>query len=293
MKITNLDKANTLIQALPYIQKYNNKVIVVKYGGNAMKNKSLKESVIKDIVLMSCVGIKVVLVHGGGPEIDKALKKIGKTSEFINGLRYTDEETMEIVQMVLAGKINKELVALINNNGGNAVGLCGIDGNMIKSSKKESAINLGYVGDIDSINSKVIKDSLKNNYISVVSTIAMGNDGKIYNVNADIAAAKIASALKVEKIILLTDVPGLLLDVNDNDTIISKINKNNLQKLIKDGTIKGGMIPKIECCIDSLENGVLKAHIIDGRIPHTILLELFSENGIGTMIEKEGSTDEL
>lgn len=293
MKITNLDKANTLIQALPYIQKYNNKVIVVKYGGNAMKNKSLKESVIKDIVLMSCVGIKVVLVHGGGPEIDKALKKIGKTSEFINGLRYTDEETMEIVQMVLAGKINKELVALINNNGGNAVGLCGIDGNMIKSSKKESAIDLGYVGDIDSINSKVIKDSLKNNYISVVSTIAMGNDGKIYNVNADIAAAKIASALKAEKIILLTDVPGLLLDVNDNDTIISKINKNNLQKLIKDGTIKGGMIPKIECCIDSLENGVLKAHIIDGRIPHTILLELFSENGIGTMIEKEGSTDEL
>lgn len=293
MKITNLDKANTLIQALPYIQKYNNKVIVVKYGGNAMKNKSLKESVIKDIVLMSCVGIKVVLVHGGGPEIDKALKKIGKTSEFINGLRYTDEETMEIVQMVLAGKINKELVALINNNGGNAIGLCGIDGNMIKSSKKQSAIDLGYVGDIDSINSKVIKDSLKNNYISVVSTISMGNDGKIYNVNADIAAAKIASALKAEKIILLTDVPGLLLDVNDNDTIISKINKNNLQKLIKDGTIKGGMIPKIECCMDSLDNGVLKAHIIDGRIPHTILLELFSENGIGTMIEKEGSTDEL
>ncbi|WP_066873623.1 acetylglutamate kinase [Clostridium mediterraneense] len=293
MKITNLDKANTLIQALPYIQKYNNKVIVVKYGGNAMKNKSLKESVIKDIVLMSCVGIKVVLVHGGGPEIDKALKKIGKTSEFINGLRYTDEETMEIVQMVLAGKINKELVALINNNGGNAVGLCGIDGNMIKTSKKESAIDLGYVGDIDSINSKVIKDSLKNNYISVVSTIAMGNDGKIYNVNADIAAAKIASALKAEKIILLTDVPGLLLDVNDNDTIISKINKNNLEKLIKDGTIKGGMIPKIECCIDSLDNGVIKAHIIDGRIPHTILLELFSENGIGTMIEKEGNTDEL
>lgn len=293
MKITNLDKANTLIQALPYIQKYNNKVIVVKYGGNAMKNKSLKESVIKDIVLMSCVGIKVVLVHGGGPEIDKALKKIGKTSEFINGLRYTDEETMEIVQMVLAGKINKELVALINNNGGNAIGLCGIDGNMIKSSKKQSAIDLGYVGDIDSINSKVIKDSLKNNYISVVATISMGNDGKIYNVNADIAAAKIASALKAEKIILLTDVPGLLLDVNDNDTIISKINKNNLQKLIKDGTIKGGMIPKIECCMDSLDNGVLKAHIIDGRIPHTILLELFSENGIGTMIEKEGSTDEL
>ena len=293
MKITNLDKANTLIQALPYIQKYNNKVIVVKYGGNAMKNKSLKESVIKDIVLMSCVGIKVVLVHGGGPEIDKALKKIGKTSEFINGLRYTDEETMEIVQMVLAGKINKELVAIINNNGGNAVGLCGIDGNMIKSSKKESDVDLGYVGDIDSSDSKVIKDSLKNGYISVVSTIAMGSDGKIYNVNADIAAAKIASELKAEKIILLTDVPGLLLDVNDNDTIISKINKNNLQKLIKDGTIKGGMIPKIECCIDSLDNGVFKAHIIDGRIPHTILLELFSENGIGTMIEKEGNADEL
>ncbi|MGL4655604.1 MAG: acetylglutamate kinase [Sarcina sp.] len=285
MKISNLDKANTLIQALPYIQEYNNKVIVVKYGGNAMKNKTLKEAVIKDIILMSCVGIKVVLVHGGGPDIDKVLKKVGKKPEFIDGLRYTDEETMEVVQMVLAGKVNKELVKLINSNGGNAIGLCGIDGNMIKSEKKESEVDLGFVGEITDINSKVILDSLRNNYISVVATVALGIDGNIYNINADIAAAKIAAAIGAEKIILLTDVPGLMLDIEDNDTLISNIDKRNLYRLINDGIIKGGMIPKIECCIDALEQGVEKAHIIDGRIPHTILLELFSETGIGTMIE--------
>ncbi|MGL4451699.1 MAG: acetylglutamate kinase [Sarcina sp.] len=285
MKISNLDKANTLIQALPYIQEYNNKVIVVKYGGNAMKNKTLKEAVIKDIILMSCVGIKVVLVHGGGPDIDKVLKKLGKKPEFIDGLRYTDKETMEVVQMVLAGKVNKELVTLINNNGGNAIGLCGIDGNMIKSEKKNSEIDLGYVGEITNINSKVILDSLQNDYISVVATVALGEEGNIYNINADIAAAKIAAAIGAEKIILLTDVPGLLLDIEDNDTLISNINKKNLYRLINDGIIKGGMIPKIECCIDALEQGVERAHIIDGRIPHTILLELFSETGIGTMIE--------
>ena len=285
MKMSNLDKANTLIQALPYIQKLNGKVIVVKYGGNAMKNKTLKEAVIKDIILMSCVGIKVVLVHGGGPDINKVLNKFGKKSEFIDGLRYTDEETMEVVQMVLVGKVNKELVGLINSNGGNAIGLCGVDGNMIVGSKKKSAIDLGFVGDIDKINSKVLFDALDNNYISVVATVAIGENGETYNVNADTAAAKIASAIKAEKIMLLTDVPGLLLDIEDNDTVISKISINELNKLIDDGTIKGGMIPKIECCINSLNDGVSKAHIIDGRIPHTILLELFSESGIGTMIE--------
>ncbi|WP_297437138.1 acetylglutamate kinase [uncultured Clostridium sp.] len=283
--MSNLDKANTLIQALPYIQKLNGKVIVVKYGGNAMKNKTLKEAVIKDIILMSCVGIKVVLVHGGGPDINKVLNKFGKKSEFIDGLRYTDEETMEVVQMVLVGKVNKELVGLINSNGGNAIGLCGVDGNMIVGSKKKSAIDLGFVGDIDKINSKVLFDALDNNYISVVATVAIGENGETYNVNADTAAAKIASAIKAEKIMLLTDVPGLLLDIEDNDTVISKISVNDLKSLINDGTIKGGMIPKIECCINSLNDGVSKAHIIDGRIPHTILLELFSESGIGTMIE--------
>ncbi|MGL4761314.1 MAG: acetylglutamate kinase [Sarcina sp.] len=293
MKISNLDKANTLIQALPYIQEYNDKVIVVKYGGNAMKNETLKEAVIKDIILMSCVGIKVVLVHGGGPDINKVLKKIGKESEFIDGLRYTDKETMEVVQMVLAGKVNKELVALINKNGGNAIGLCGIDGNMIKSEKKITNVDLGYVGDIVNIDSKVILDSLKNNYISVVATVALGEDGNVYNINADTAAAKIAAAINAEKIMLLTDVPGLMLDIEDNDTLISNINRKNLYKLISDGIIKGGMIPKIECCMDALENGVEKAHIIDGRIPHTILLELFSETGVGTMIEiGEGETNE-
>ncbi|MGL4991039.1 MAG: acetylglutamate kinase [Sarcina sp.] len=285
MKKSDLDKVNILIQALPFIQKYNNKVIVVKYGGNAMKNESLKESVIKDIVLMSCVGIKVVLVHGGGPDINKFLKKSGKEIEFINGLRYTDKETMEIVQMVLAGKINKELVALINKNGGNAVGLCGIDGNMIISEKKSSNVDLGFVGEIIDVNSKVILDALKNNYISVVATISLGEDGNIYNINADIAAAKIAKKINAEKIILLTDVPGLLLDIEDNETLISRISISNVKKLMDDGIIKGGMIPKIECCIDAVDSGVSKAHIIDGRTPHTILLELFSDNGIGTMIE--------
>lgn len=285
MKKSDLDRANVLIQALPFIQKYNNKVIVVKYGGNAMKNESLKESVIKDIVLMSCVGIKVVLVHGGGPDIDKFLEKNGKEIEFINGLRYTDKETMEIVQMVLAGKVNKELVALINKSGGNAVGLCGIDGNMIISEKKSSDIDLGFVGEIIDINSKVILDALKNNYTSVVATVSLGEDGNIYNINADIAAAKIAKKINAEKIILLTDVPGILLDIEDNETLISKISVSKVQKLIEDKIINGGMIPKIECCIDAITNGVNKAHIIDGRTPHTILLELFSDNGIGTMIE--------
>lgn len=286
MKISNLTRANTLIQALPYIQEYREKVIVVKYGGNAMQNLSLEEAVIKDIILMNCVGIKVVLVHGGGPDIDKILKKIGKKTEFINGLRYTDEESMEIVQMVLAGKVNKELVSLINKNGGKALGLCGIDGAMIKAKKKVCEIDYGYVGEIEEINTEAIKNALEKNYISVISTIAYGEDGKAYNINADIAAAKIAGALKAEKLIILTDVQGILRDIEDEDTLISNIHLNELDSIIESKVIKGGMIPKIECCKTAILNGVKKAHIIDGRIPHTILLELFSHNGVGTMIEK-------
>lgn len=285
MKISNLTRANTLIQALPYIQEYRGKVIVVKYGGNAMQSIGLEEAVIKDIILMNCVGIKVVLVHGGGPDIEKMLKKIGKNSEFINGLRYTDEETMEIVQMVLAGKVNKELVSLINKNGGKAIGLCGIDGAMIKASKKEAEVDYGYVGEIDNINIEVIENALEKNYISVISTVAYGDDGKAYNINADIAASKIASSLKAEKLIILTDVQGILKDIEDEDTLISNITVNGLNDLIKENIIKGGMIPKIDCCKSALMNGVARAHIIDGRIPHTILLELFSHNGVGTMIE--------
>ncbi|WP_055070661.1 acetylglutamate kinase [Clostridium massiliamazoniense] len=286
MKISNLTRANTLIQALPYIQEYREKVIVVKYGGNAMQSMSLEEAVIKDIILMNCVGIKVVLVHGGGPDIDNMLKKVGKKSEFINGLRYTDEETMEIVQMVLAGKVNKELVALINKNGGKALGLCGIDGAMIKANKKISNMDYGYVGEIEEINTEVISSALEKNYISVISTIAYGDDGKAYNINADIAAAKIAGALKAEKLIILTDVQGILRDIEDEDTLISNIHLKELDTIIENKIIKGGMIPKIECCKSAIINGVKKAHIIDGRIPHTILLELFSRNGVGTMIEK-------
>ena len=286
MKISNLTRANTLIQALPYIQEYREKVIVVKYGGNAMQNLSLEEAVIKDIILMNCVGIKVVLVHGGGPDIDKILKKIGKKTEFINGLRYTDEESMEIVQMVLAGKVNKELVSLINKNGGKALGLCGIDGAMIKAKKKVCEIDYGYVGEIEEINTEAIKNALEKNYISVISTVAYGEDGKAYNINADIAAAKIAGALKAEKLIILTDVQGILRDIEDEDTLISNIHLNELDSIIESKVIKGGMIPKIECCKTAILNGVKKAHIIDGRIPHTILLELFSHNGVGTMIEK-------
>lgn len=287
MKISNLTRANTLIQALPYIQEYRGKVIVVKYGGNAMQNIGLEEAVIKDIILMNCVGIKVVLVHGGGPDIEKMLKKIGKKSEFINGLRYTDEETMEIVQMVLAGKVNKELVSLINKNGGKAIGLCGIDGAMIKASKKEAEVDYGYVGEIENINIEVIENALEKNYISVISTVAYGEDGKAYNINADIAAAKIASSLKAEKLIILTDVQGILKDIEDEDTLISNITVNGLNELIKENIIKGGMIPKVDCCKSALMNGVTRAHIIDGRIPHTILLELFSHNGVGTMIENK------
>ncbi|MBR5496126.1 MAG: acetylglutamate kinase [Oscillospiraceae bacterium] len=281
--ISNTTKAQVLVNALPYIQKYYNKIVVVKYGGNAMINEQLKQAVMSDIVLLSLIGIKVVLVHGGGPEINEMLDKVGKESKFVNGLRYTDKETAEVVQMVLAGKVNKGLVALLGQNEGRALGLCGSDGNMIKARKLESSVDLGYVGEIVDVDPKPILDALDNGYIPVVSTVATGDDGEIYNINADTAASRIAAALGAENLILMTDIRGLLKDKNDEDTLIPKVHVSDVPKLVRQGIISGGMIPKIECCVEAVRRGVNKAFIIDGRIPHSILIELLSDEGIGTM----------
>ncbi|MCY6483021.1 acetylglutamate kinase [Clostridium aestuarii] len=287
---TSMEKAKTLIQALPYIQKYTGKTIVIKYGGNAMINEELKKAVINDIILLSCVGIRVVVVHGGGPEINKLLKRVGKESEFVNGLRVTDEETIEIVQMVLAGKVNKDIVSLILKSGGNAVGICGIDANLLKAKKaeKKNGADLGYVGEITEINEDIIKNSLDGGYIPVISTVALGEeDGEVYNINADLAAAKISAKLKAEKLILLTDVPGILRDINEVDSLISVLNLEDIPALIDYKVINGGMIPKVDCCVEAIQGGVKRTHIIDGRTPHSILLELFSNEGVGTMIINE------
>ncbi len=281
--ISNTTKAQVLVNALPYIQKYYNKIVVVKYGGNAMINEELKQAVMSDIVLLSLIGVKVVLVHGGGPEINEMLDKVGKESKFVNGLRYTDKETAEIVQMVLAGKVNKGLVALLGQHEGQAIGLCGSDGNMIKARKLESSVDLGYVGEIVDVDPKPILDALENGYIPVVSTVATGEDGEIYNINADTAASRIAAALGAENLILMTDIRGLLKDKNDEDTLIPKVHVSDVPKLVRQGIISGGMIPKIECCVEAVRRGVNKAFIIDGRIPHSILIELLSDEGIGTM----------
>jgi len=284
---TNIQRANILSQALPYIQKFNGKTIVIKYGGNAMINEDLKNAVISDIVLMNCVGIKVVVIHGGGPEINDFLTKIGKQSKFINGLRVTDEETVEVVQMVLAGKVNKDLVSLIDKNGGKAVGLCGIDADLLKAKKLEGqdGMDLGYVGEIVEVNDSIIEHCLNGGYIPVISTVALGqDDGKAYNINADSAAAKISIKLKAEKFILLTDVPCLLRDSKDENTTISQLKVEDIGELIETGVITGGMIPKVECCIEAVNGGVRRTHIIDGRVTHSLLLEVFSNEGVGTMI---------
>ncbi|MDP4177857.1 MAG: acetylglutamate kinase [Bacillota bacterium] len=283
----NLDKANVLIQALPYIQKFNGKTIVVKYGGNAMINEDIKNAVIRDIVLLNCVGIKIVMVHGGGPEINGFLNKIGKESKFVNGLRVTDEETMDVVQMVLSGKVNKDLVALIGRNGGQAIGLCGVDAGLfnVKKHVSNDGVDLGYVGDITNVNESVVRNCLDGGYIPIISTIALGQeDGKVYNINADTAAAELSVKLNAEKLILLTDVPGLLRDRNDENSLISEVKYKDIPKLIDEKIISGGMIPKIECCTNALKGGVKSAHIIDGRILHSILLEIFSQDGVGTML---------
>ncbi|MBQ7293643.1 MAG: acetylglutamate kinase [Clostridia bacterium] len=281
MNLTNAQRAGIIVEALPYIQKYNNKIIVVKYGGNAMINEELKEAVMGDLVLLSIIGIKVVLVHGGGPEITDMLAKIGKKSEFVNGLRVTDKETVDIVQMVLAGKINKNLVNLIENKGGKAVGLSGIDGHMIEAKQLDPV--LGYVGEITNVDVTPIFDVLEKGYIPIVSTVACDKEGNTYNINADTAAAKIAGALGAESLISMTDIAGILRDKDDSSTLIPKITVAETPGLIEDGVISGGMIPKVECCTTAIKEGVRKVFIIDGRIPHAILIETLTDEGIGTM----------
>lgn len=278
--------AKVLVEALPYIQKYNGKTVVIKYGGNAMINEKLKDAVIRDIVLLSLVGVKVVVVHGGGPEISEMLKKIGKQSQFINGLRYTDRETMDIVQMVLCGKVNKDLVSYLGKAGGQGVGLCGMDGGLFQAVRMTDAdgTDYGYVGDIKTVNPSPVVDVLDKGYIPVVSTVALGmDDDTNYNINADLAAAKLAVALQAEKLILLTDVRGLLRDKDDEDSLIPLVKVSNVPKLIKDGVISGGMIPKVDCCVEAIREGVGRANIQDGRIEHSILIELLSDAGVGTM----------
>lgn len=284
MEITNADRAKVLVQALPYIQQYYGQTIVIKYGGNAMINEELKQAVMSDIVLMQLIGVNVVLVHGGGPEISAMLKKTGKESRFVNGLRYTDEETMDIVQMVLAGKVNKDLVQLLQRNSGRAVGLCGMDGGMLRAEKMTASEDLGYVGEILDVNTQVIEDAMDKGYIPVISTVASGVDGHAYNINADIAAAHIAAKLNAKKLILMTDVRGLLRDRDDESTLIPVVNVSSVPKLQHDGIISGGMIPKIQCCVEAVRSGVKRAHIIDGRIAHSILIELLTDEGIGTML---------
>lgn len=280
-KLSNAQRAKVLIEALPYIQKYTNKIIVVKYGGNAMVNDELKRAVMGDIVLLSLIGIKVVLVHGGGPEISDTLKAMGKETRFINGLRVTDSETAQVVQMVLAGKISKNLVNLIGQMGGRAIGLSGMDGGMIKARKLSE--ELGYVGEITDVNPTPILDVLDKGYIPVVSTIAFDDEGGCYNINADTAASRIAGVLKAESLISMTDIAGLLRDKDDPSTLIPVVNVSEAPQLVREGVISGGMIPKVDCCIEAIRKGVRKVFIIDGRIPHSILIETLTNEGIGTM----------
>ena len=282
--ISNQIRAQVLVDALPYIQKYNDKIVVVKYGGNAMTNEKLKQAVMNDIVLLSLVGVKVVLVHGGGPEISEMLKKLQIESRFIGGLRYTDQDTVDVVKMVLAGKVNKELVNLLSRSKGNAVGLCGIDGDMLRAERKvgPNGEDLCFVGDIVKVNEKPILDALADGYIPVIATVASDEFGQTYNINADTAAARIAAQLKAENLILMTDIAGLLRDKDDPSTLIPYVNVSEVPFLKRKGIISGGMIPKIECCVEAVRRGVKKTAIIDGRIPHSILIETLSNEGIGT-----------
>ena len=282
MNITNAQRAEILTQALPYIQNYYNKVVVVKYGGNAMINEERKMQVMEDIVLLSLIGVKVVLVHGGGPEISDMLGKIGKKSEFVDGLRVTDKETVEIVQMVLAGKVNKSLVNLLEVNGGKAMGISGMDGHLIEAEMKDE--RLGYVGKITKINIEPIMDLLEKGYIPVVSTIGCDMQGNVYNINADTAASQIAGAMHAESLISMTDIAGILRDKEDPATLIPMIDIWDAAKLYGEGVISGGMIPKVECCIDAVRRGVKKVFILDGRIPHAILIEMLTDEGAGTMV---------
>lgn len=283
MEISEKDRAQVLIQAMPYIQKYVGQTVVVKYGGNAMISEELKSAVMSDIVLMQLVGVNVVLVHGGGPEISGMLKRVGKESQFINGMRVTDKETVDIVQMVLAGKVNKQLVQNLEDHSGSALGLCGLDGRMLMAEKLITGQDLGFVGEIKEVNTKVIDNAIENGYVPIIATVAGGYHGEVYNVNADVAAAQIAAKLGACKLILMTDIKGLLRDKEDENTLIPVVNVSEVPMLKKEGIISGGMIPKIDCCVEAVRRGVKRAHIIDGRIKHSILIELFSDEGIGTM----------
>ena len=281
---TNAERAEVLTAALPYIKSYSGKIVVVKYGGNAMVNEQLKQQVMEDITLLWLIGVKVVLVHGGGPEISETMEKLGKKAVFLDGLRVTDKETVDIVQMVLAGKVNKNLVNLIQTKGGHAVGVSGIDGGIIEATAKNEA--LGYVGQITKIRTQPIEDLLEKNYIPVVSTVASDRAGNVYNINGDTAAAYIAGALGAERLIMMTDIAGILKDKDDPSTLIPHITVEEAKSLYQEGVISGGMIPKVDCCIEALEHGVKNVVIMDGRIPHSILMELLTDEGAGTMVTK-------
>lgn len=284
MDVSNQHRAEILVEALPYIRKYNNKVLVIKYGGNAMINKTLKQQVMEDVALLHLIGVKVVLVHGGGPEISDTLKRIGKEAKFVDGLRVTDRETVEVVQMVLAGKINKTLVKLLESKGGKAMGISGIDGHMIMAKVKDE--KLGYVGEITSVNVQPILDLLEKDYIPVISTVGSDLEGNTYNINADTAAAHIAGALRAERLITMTDITGVMMDPHDPESLMPCIDLVDARQLMEKGVISGGMIPKIECCIDAISYGVRKVIILDGRVPHAILMEVLTNEGAGTMVVK-------
>lgn len=286
MTVSNADRAAILVHALPYIKKYTGKIVVIKYGGSAMQSETLKNSVVRDVILLHLIGVKVVLVHGGGPEITDLLTRLGKETQFVGGLRVTDRETVEVAQMVLAGKVNKSLVNLIECSGGRAVGLCGMDGHMISAVQKDPA--LGYVGKITAVDPTPVLDLLEKGYIPVVSTLGCDDAGNVYNVNADTAAAKLAATLRAESLISLTDTAGILRDKDDPATLISRVTVAETEQLIADGVIAGGMLPKVECCTDAIRGGVRRVFIIDGRVPHSILIETLTDEGIGTMFEGEG-----
>lgn len=281
MKLTNEGKAEILVQALPYIQKYYDQIVVVKYGGNAMIDENLKKTVMRDLVLLAQIGVKVVLVNGGGPEITETLAKMNIESKFVDGLRVTDREQIDVVQMVLAGKVNKDLVALIGSAGGKAVGLCGIDGGMIEARPVSKA--LGYVGEVVSVDTKPVLDALKAGYIPVISSLGFDKEGNVYNINADTAASRIAGELKASSFINMTDIKGILENPADENSLIREVNASEALELIRDGVISGGMIPKVKCCVEAIRRGVKKVFIIDGRVPHAILIEVLSDEGIGTM----------
>lgn len=293
MVTTAIEKAGILVEALPYIKHFHGRIVVIKYGGHAMLNGALKEAVITDVVLMKYVGMHPVIVHGGGPEITAVLRRMGKESSFVNGLRVTDRETMEIVEMVLVGKINKEIVAMVNRFGGRAIGLCGKDANLIEAAKKRvrverdgvtEEVDIGFVGEVARVNADLVASVLREGYIPVVAPTAVGPDGASYNINADSVAGELAVALGAEKLVILTDVEGIMADREDPATLISTVKVDEVPDLMARGIISGGMVPKVECCVNALRGGVRRTHILDGRVPHSILLEIFTDEGIGTMV---------